>query len=53
MKKMWIKTPFPGERPGEGTWMECNTPYSRFLYNKHKKSGILPVAYQKDKPEDD
>ena len=50
MSKLWIKTPYPYDQPGEGKWVECNTPYERRLWKKHKKVKGMPVAKQEEQP---
>lgn len=47
---MWIKFPFPGEVPGEGEWFKVTTPYTRFLFNKYRKSGLYPTRTGAKKP---
>lgn len=43
---MWIKTPYPGDRVGEGVWVLCKTPYMKRLYKWTK----LPKCKQKEAP---
>lgn len=48
--KLWIKTPYPEEKWGEGVWVECTTPYEKRMWNKHNKKKLLPTRQQPDKP---
>ena len=52
MTKLWIKTPYPGESIGEGTWVECKTPYEKRMWKKHNKIKVLPTVSQEDKPDE-
>tara|TARA_R110000851_G_scaffold115675_4_gene241623 strand:- start:6652 stop:6810 length:159 start_codon:yes stop_codon:yes gene_type:complete len=51
--KLWIKTPFPNEKAGEGDWHECTTRYEKRLWGKHNSKGWLPTKQQATKPEAD
>jgi hypothetical protein len=28
----WIKCPYPGEKPGQGKWYPCDTPWLKYFY---------------------
>lgn len=47
--KMWIKTPYPGEKPGEGVWTECTTNWMRRMWHFTN----LPKAKAENQPHPD
>jgi hypothetical protein len=48
--KLWIKCPYPNEKPGEGKWFECKSFYEKIMWRKYNKSKRLPTLEQRDKP---
>ena len=50
--KLWLKTPFPGEKNGDGVWHECATPYEKRLWFKHNKNKWLPTVKAEEAPEE-
>jgi len=53
MTKLWIKTPYPYDKPGDGKWVECTTPYEKRMWQKHNKRDTgLPTAKQKEVPDE-
>lgn len=47
-QKLWIKTPYPYDKKGEGVWTECTTPWMRYLFKWTK----LPKHKGENPPED-
>jgi len=35
--KLWIKTPYPYDEPGDGKWVECTTPYDGLPTKKQEE----------------
>jgi len=53
LTNVWYRTPYPGEKKGEGPWVKATTPYERrmcklMLDGKWKPA--LPVIEQEEKP---
>lgn len=46
--KKWIRCPYPGEKPGQGRWFECNTPWLNYLFTWTK----LPKCQSSTEPEE-
>lgn len=50
VNKLWLKTPYPNEKGGEGFWKEMTTPYERRLWKKHHSRQWLPTRKQPYQP---